>query len=248
MECRIEHQPSPCPSPRRNADASPCPGDRRGARALEPARMPPPRGVLAGSKAAGRFRLDTDRPLHLAADTDLCVEVLEGRVWLTDAGDHRDHFPGAGTWMAFAAGSDLMIEAEGEVAWIRVVPVRRAGLAADGLGHRMGFATPGRPLLGIANLVQRLTHGFMPVDPPAPSLPLPPRGGTPSPEPGGWLGWFGRWAGDRDGRRVRSRVHRELATLDSRQLRDIGAPDWVLHARESREREARMRTRMAGSL
>lgn len=217
------------------------------ARPLEPTRLPPQRGALPASKAAGRFRIDKGWPLHVIADTDLGVEVVLGRVWLTDAGDHRDHFPTGGSRMDFATGADLMIEADGGSALIRVIPARRSAAVTDGLGHRMGYAVPGKPLFDVANLLQRTTHGFVPVGQPAPPLP--------GANDGGSVGGAGPWGrllrqllGGWVGQRARLRVQRDLSTLDTRQLRDIGAPDWVLHAGESREREARMRTRMAGLL
>ncbi len=210
---------------------------------LEPTRLPPQRGALPASKAAGRFRIDSGWPLHLKADTDLGLEVVHGRVWLTDAGDPRDHFPTGGSQMSFSTGSDLMIEAEGGSAVIRIVPARRSAMAGDSLGDNQGFAAPGKPLVGMSQLIGRTTHGFVPLGQPVPSLPPGADGQTPAPAFG--LGWLRRWFGNRRGRQ---RLQRQLSTLDSRQLRDIGAPDWVLHAGETREREARMRVRMTGLL
>ena len=213
-------------------------------------RIPSWRGTLAASKAAGCFRVDPGRPLHLGADTYVAVEVVEGRIWLTAAGDSRDHFPSAGACLEFVAGSDVLIEAEGGPALVEIRPVLRA--ADDG---PEGLA-PGRPLLDVGSLVDRTVHGFLPAkatslpcdgdgsSPLAGSLPHASMGGPTAGVTSGIAAWFRARLDGLRSRWVRARAQRLLTTLDSRQLRDIGAPDHVILYRERLEREARMRDRM----
>ena len=239
-------------------------------RSLAPTRIAPRRGPLAASQAAGRFRIDPGSTLHLAVDTDLTVEVDDGRIWLTAAGDARDHFPGAGARLEFAAGSDLMIEAEGGPALVTVIPrLRGTGSAGgdgggDGLGHGPGFVAPGKPLVRIAALAQRNLHAFAPLGTPASSTPGRGAGGDSGRGPGrnadggsgdgrrsavraGLADWARAIVAALKRQRAEARARQLLQSLDSRQLRDIGAAEHVILRRERLEREARMRARMTSN-
>lgn len=233
-------------------DRQPCP------RPLASSRLPPPRGPLAASKAAGHFRVDPGQTLHLAGDTDLAIDIVAGRVWLTSAGDVQDHFPADGTRLEFAAGSDVILEAEGGPARVVVTPHRRGAAIGDSLGHGLGLAAPGRPLVGVTALLRGATHGFVPAQPPSAGASAR-RGlrgfrgrpeddvslrGRPEDEAFSLRAWCHALAGWWQARRGRARARQLANSLDSRQLRDIGAADHVIHYRERLEREARMRVRM----
>lgn len=210
-------------------------------RSLAPTRHSPSCGPLAASKAAGHFRVDPGQPLHLDGDTDLSVEVVEGRIWLTSAGDSQDHFPLAGTRMDFVVGCDLVIEADRGPAVVAVTPRRRGASIGDGLGHGLGFATPGKPLTAVASVIHRATHGFVPLRPAPSRLPA---GENPPARRLGLGDWIHAIRLALRQRLTRARDRRLMNTLDSRQLRDIGAADHVIFHREQLEREARMRARM----
>ena len=220
---------------------------------LAPTRMPPSRGPLAASKAAGRFRIEPGSTLHLAGDSDLTVDIVQGRVWLTSAGDIHDHFPGAGTRLDFAVGSDLMIEAHGGPAEVCLTPRLCGGAAADGVGHGLGFALPGRPLVGLTSVASRTVHAFAPLR--APSSRTDDRtddqvddesapAGESRPADRGARGGLGDWAraiiAAWRRRWAEARTRRLINTLDSGQLRDIGAPAHLILYRERLEREERL--------
>ncbi len=219
---------------------------------LAPTRLSPLRGRLAASKVAGRFCVDPGQPLHLAGDTDLRVEVVQGRIWLTSAGDTRDHFPAAGTRLDFAVGSDLVIEADGGPAVVALTPALRGAAVGDGLGHGLGFATPGKPLVAVASVLQRTAHDFAPVKGPATTRP-PASGGRHPDGQGKGQGqghrarvadWVRAIAGALRDQFAQARARRLIHSLDSRQLRDMGAAEHVILYRERLEREAKMRARM----
>lgn len=256
-------------------------------RSLAPTRMPP-RGPLAASKAAGRYRIEPGSALHLAGDTDVTVDIVLGRVWLTRAGDIHDHFPGVGTRLDFACGSDLMFEAHGGPAEVRLTPRLRGEAVTDGVGHGLDFAVPGKPLVGVASVTRGAVHAFAPVRAPSspstdgdatsgdvvapvgdatPAGDVAPAGhvaaageaalagiaapvdhaapgGDGRPAPRGGLGdWVNAILAAVRHRLDEARTRRLLTTLDSGQLRDIGAPAHLVIYRERLEREERLRQR-----
>ncbi|MED5620595.1 DUF2917 domain-containing protein [Ideonella sp. BN130291] len=59
------------------------------------------------------LRCNDEHPVRLS--------VLQGRVWLTRAGDPDDHFLVAGQSMALAAGAQAVLSAEGGPAEVRLL-------------------------------------------------------------------------------------------------------------------------------
>lgn len=88
----------------------------------------------ATTHAGTLFRLRPGTPVRLGGVDAVRIDVLDGCLWLTMAGDPADYFPAAGTSVAIPAGADAVIEQHGtRPAWFAVhrsAPIA-AGVSGD---------------------------------------------------------------------------------------------------------------------
>jgi len=68
------------------------------------------------------LRLNAKDFLRLQAARGMAIEVLDGRVWITEHGDPSDRFLGAGG--SYRVGGDglVLVEAEADETAVRVFP------------------------------------------------------------------------------------------------------------------------------
>lgn len=78
---------------------------------------------VSAAPAHAPFRIAAGAMLTLRHGRDLRIEVTEGRLWVTAAGDAQDHFVGAGERHSLGRARAVVIENIGvETALLRLVP------------------------------------------------------------------------------------------------------------------------------
>lgn len=86
--------------------------DRTGRPAIAKARATARLQTSAATGAGDMFELARGAVIALAGRRGQCVEVLRGRVWLTQTGGTGDHFVAAGEQHTLGAGGRLVIEGD----------------------------------------------------------------------------------------------------------------------------------------